>query len=240
MTSPETERNCPQGHHLELKDYEKQYMCDGCREQGHGPRYRCEQCNYDLHKSCMVTRNNARHPFYKEETFVFWKEVPEDRGRRRCDACSQKICGFTYHSSGKDLHPCCLNLEPELSFEGIKFHLQGKVKSKCMWCKRKNLKGSIPGVRGWSYESECRNHQIHVYCVLESVLDVLKYQRQWEREGLLQLRRGNKANNSRRSIMVGIWRFVASILLGDPTLSVLVLKWWCNESSKVNGLVSNK
>lgn len=38
---------------LKLSNYQKPYRCDGCKEQGYGSRYRCELCNFDLHKECM-------------------------------------------------------------------------------------------------------------------------------------------------------------------------------------------
>lgn len=221
---------CPQGHCLEQKNYQKQYMCDGCREQGHGPRYRCELCNYDLHESCMKTTDPAHHPFFKEETLIFLKEVPEDLGRRRCDACTQEICGFVYQSrhenvkERRDLHPCCLDLNRKLKAIDIDYELiQEGAKSNCMWCNEKTLKGSVPTVRGWSYQSTCKKHQIHVYCVMESALDVLKRRGTVKVEDVLgRLRKKQtKEKNSAfiLKMLVEISKIGASILLGDPTLT---------------------
>lgn len=49
-----------------------------------------------------------------------------------------------------------------------------------MWWNKKTPKDND---RGWSYESKCKKHLIRVYCVLESVLDVLKLQGTSEGEG---------------------------------------------------------
>ncbi|KAK2633715.1 hypothetical protein Ddye_028507 [Dipteronia dyeriana] len=35
---------------LELKSYGKVYICNGCKELGIGSRYRCKQCDFDLHE----------------------------------------------------------------------------------------------------------------------------------------------------------------------------------------------
>lgn len=230
MSLPETQKECPNPHRLKSKAYKKPYMCDGCREQGHGERFRCDQCNYDLHKSCVVTNATTSHKFYKNKKFEFVRKLPSVAGRRRSDACTREICGFVYSSCGNDenknwdLHPCCFNLEPELSFrdgeKDIKFHLKGDVQSKCMWCEKKNLRGSVPTVRGRSYQSKCKKYEIHVYCVLESALDLLKYQETSERENVLKLYKKDEGREHTMhiiKIMLGVLKTVASTLLGDPT-----------------------
>ncbi|KAI9156266.1 hypothetical protein LWI28_003250 [Acer negundo] len=52
-------------HELELKSYTKSYTCDGCKEFGFGSRFRCEQCNFDLHKECTHADQTTRHEFFK-------------------------------------------------------------------------------------------------------------------------------------------------------------------------------
>lgn len=172
MALTETVQKCPSGHILEPKNCKSQSTCSRCKGLVYGTRYRCEACDYDLHDSCMLTSVTTSHPFFKNEIFVFLKHLPRNLGRRRCDACVQEICGFVYHcyDKGWDLHPSCLNLPPKLYADLLEFQLQKKVKSKCIRCNKKTLKGSVSGVRGWSYESKCKKYHLHVYCAM-SVLD---------------------------------------------------------------------
>lgn len=216
---------CSSGHVLEPKSFKKQYICDGCKEPGYGPRYRCEPCNYDLHDSCMLTSNSACHHFYKDKTFVFVEKLPTHLGTRRCDACTQEIFGFAYHSykEGWDLHPCCLDLQPKLCAEGIEFKLQKKMKSKCVWCSKKTLGDTVSGVKGWAYVSECKEYHFHVRCLVLSMLEGLKREGASEREDVpLQLHAGrNKESPSKYwRIMAAIFKIVASILLGDPATAL--------------------
>ncbi|RVW87068.1 hypothetical protein CK203_048329 [Vitis vinifera] len=44
-------------HPLELKNQKKPYNYDGCKEPGFRSRYRCEVCDFDLHKDCMFPIN---------------------------------------------------------------------------------------------------------------------------------------------------------------------------------------
>ncbi|KAA8539452.1 hypothetical protein F0562_026144 [Nyssa sinensis] len=45
-------------HELELQSDNKRFTCDGCKEQGFGPRHRCERCDYDLHKGAVDNINS--------------------------------------------------------------------------------------------------------------------------------------------------------------------------------------
>ena len=240
-------------HPLDLKNYQKPYICDGCKEQGFGSRYRCELCNYDLHADCAFTDSTTSHKFFKACTFKF---LDQRQGKccnshckdcmRYCDACGKPIHGFVYHckEKGWDLHPCCRNLTNELDIDGIKFHLRGTVSSKCIWCNQRNPPGSVSGIRGWSYVSKCKNYRFHVYCATEMVNQVWKNGGSKDSNECLSIenvklplpvslnRSGGSGSNSFMRIVKVFLKTIAGILLGDPTITLtslfveLVFKEW--------------
>ncbi|KAK3223701.1 hypothetical protein Dsin_010726 [Dipteronia sinensis] len=73
-----------QAHFPMLKNYKKPYICDGCKEPGIGSRYRCEDCDYDLHKHYMFYKSYARHDFFPDCAFKFRKRPP-GQVDRYCD-----------------------------------------------------------------------------------------------------------------------------------------------------------
>ena len=159
-------------HELKLKNYKKPYICNGCKGHGIGERYRCEECDYELHKDCMVTTTPNSHDFFGESTFKFYKQHPGKSNGPKiyCDACGKRVKGFVYHcpKTNKDLHPCCHKLKKKLEIDGVKFCLRETV-SKCSWCKQN--KDSLSKIKGWSYVSECGKHNIHVDCFMEVLVE---------------------------------------------------------------------
>ncbi|XP_028791372.1 uncharacterized protein LOC114747633 [Neltuma alba] len=76
--------------------------------------------------------------------------------------------------------------------------LKDKMPSKCVKCKRKDLKVQSKGpFRGWSYVSSCGNYCYHVYCVKKLILD------NWER-GYFNVGSSSSSSSSRgRSLVRG-------------------------------------
>ncbi|KAJ0046322.1 hypothetical protein Pint_06302 [Pistacia integerrima] len=225
-------------HELELKSYEKPYTCDGCKEPGFGSRYRCELCNFDLHKDCMFASPNTHHDFFRNSTLKFLFQPPEncscEEGRRYCDACGKPIKGFVYHDEKKgwDLHPCCRNLPSKLPVDDVKFDLCDKVLSKCLWCNKKKREGTVSGVRGWTYVSKCKKHHFHVNCATEMALEG------WDKgtynddyslalqnvELPIQRHNRNQRSGNKFIRMVKVFfKTIAAILLGDPTITLTCL-----------------
>ncbi|KAK3232201.1 hypothetical protein Dsin_004082 [Dipteronia sinensis] len=94
-------------HNLEQKIYNLSYFCDGCREPGIvSRRFRCEQCDFDLHDECAHVKQSTTHDFYKNNIFTFFREPP-DHGSIVCDLCGDFVKGFVYYceESKKNLHP---------------------------------------------------------------------------------------------------------------------------------------
>ncbi|KAK1396266.1 Phorbol-ester/DAG-type domain-containing protein [Heracleum sosnowskyi] len=200
-------------HELVLRNFKKAFNCDGCKEQGFGPRYRCESsdCDYVLHEKCKFRSETATHDFYPDSTFEFSYQP-----LGQCDNKNYKDL---------DLHPCCLELKNKMLINGMKFKLTEKLTSKCIWCKSKILKGTSEG--GWSYESKCKQYHFHVYCIKEMMQESWKTGYHKDEISLSlknsDLRLGRRLNGgSSRSgkywkIVKVFMTAVVAILLGDPT-----------------------
>lgn len=226
-------------HELKLKNYQKPYRCDGCKEHGYGPRYRCDLCDFDLHKECMLTSPTTSHEFFQEDTFTFFNQPPRkcrkrncSKCRRYCDACGQAVKGFVYHceEKGWDLHPCCRKLKKKISIDCEEFLLREKVSQKCMWCMKRKLPNSVAGIPGWSYVSKSDNRHFHVHCITQMVLE------SWTNgpndnnrlalETLeLPLQAKSFGRKGKRSTFLRIAKMllasILSILLGDPTTTLV-------------------
>ncbi|TXG49774.1 hypothetical protein EZV62_025649 [Acer yangbiense] len=175
----ETHPSHHQNHKLELIKSKKPFKCDGCKEMGVLKSYRCEKCDFDLHKYCMFNKPITHHEFYENCTFIFFDQPPGRKCcKRYCDACGKLVKGFVYHCEEKDLdlHPCCRNLPRKLEVDKVEFDLRddGVLDKECLWCKKRKLIGSVSGVRGWSYVSKCEEYRFHVYCATEMVVKEFK------------------------------------------------------------------
>ncbi|KAK2976866.1 hypothetical protein RJ640_009317 [Escallonia rubra] len=232
-------------HKLELKNYKKPYTCNGCKEQGFGPRYRCNECDYELHKDCMFNAQITSHEFYKGSSFKFFSQLPK-KWCKSCDACGKALNGFVYHceEEGTNLHPCCLNLKNTIYIDNgrqggelasMTFRLQTKKSGKCIWCNNKK-EGSTSGIGGWSYVSDCKEYHFHVYCTTEMALEGWKTgaldslelvsERTENKNGgeldnweLILERRGHKTSGTGKKfakIAKVFLKIMMSLLLGDP------------------------
>ncbi|KAK8671724.1 hypothetical protein V6N13_038311 [Hibiscus sabdariffa] len=166
---------CFDGHRHELvpAKSEAPFSCDGCKELGFGPCYRCPNtsCNYIVHIECHIPLPTiSSHQFFKGCNFKFHKESPTGPGTRICDVCASDIHRFSYQCSrGKyDLHPHCANLPPSFSLpdSDTKINLCEKIKSICVQCKKK--KRSSGKVQGLSYASSDDKLRYHVACLNEA------------------------------------------------------------------------
>ncbi|KAF3331241.1 nucleoredoxin 1-2 [Carex littledalei] len=218
-------------HKLKMEYTETPFCCDGCREAGIGLKYRCDTCDFDLHKVCAMAPNSIAHAFYKKCEFRFYYKAPGPY-KRACDACRKEVQGFVYHctSCGFDLHPCCANLPLRLDDnEQHNFYLCEKLSSACHRCGNKGL--------GWSYRSECKNYSLHVSCVKEMLVE------SWQTVYLNQNKNGKHIREAQMSVMApslkgtlqshhkgrvgkakrccqmatSALRVIISAILGDPT-----------------------
>ncbi|MGI4297423.1 cation transporter [Klebsiella pneumoniae] len=229
------------GHKLELKPKNRRFTCIGCKEEGIGPRYRCDPCDYDFHKECKSPKETTTHELFKGSTFKYLSQP--DKNKRYCDACGWKIKGCFYHCEAGDLdmHPCCSNLKGKLCTGGTDFILRDKVKYMCLWCKKKKrdwiAENEFPG---WSYVSKEKRICCHVHCMWPMIFEA------WKQDGFhgtdddddnltmalskiaLKGMAYSYGNGGRCRVEIlksaGIFlRVIIGILLGDPTALGLFL-----------------
>ncbi|XP_038723168.1 uncharacterized protein LOC120015042 [Tripterygium wilfordii] len=97
--------HCSHKHRLTLEvDHEVKdnTYCDGCIQPISAPFYRCEKCNFNLHKLCNELPPKINHPFHKRHPLtLFSKPV----GAYICDACSRYCNGFMYSCSICEFSP---------------------------------------------------------------------------------------------------------------------------------------
>lgn len=214
-------------HKLEIEYTQIPFRCNGCKEAGIGLKYKCDKCDFDLHKACALAPSNLVHPFYKKCEFRFHYKPP-GTASRMCDACGKDVVGFVYHCNrcGFDLHPCCANLPMTLEDGERNFYLSLKMSSACHLCGARGI--------GWSYRSECKNYNLHVSCVKEMLvekwqaiyLNVDKNKVREMQTRIPNLNKGKLKNHHKEKggkvkkccqIVGGAVRLIVSAILGDPT-----------------------
>ncbi|KAK2993205.1 hypothetical protein RJ640_005173 [Escallonia rubra] len=214
-------------HRLRLEYTEIPFNCDGCKEAGIGLKYRCRQCEFDLHKVCAEARSTFTHHFYKKCEFHFYN-LPPGPDKRRCDACQDGVLGFVYHCRrcGFDLHPCCADLPRVLDDGEHNLYLSvNRLSTPCHCCGGKGP--------GWSYRTRCSTYNLHVSCVKELLVEswqtmYLNVDKNKAKE--LQTRipslKGTLRNHHKGrggyvgkccQMASGAVRVVVSAILGDPT-----------------------
>lgn len=228
-SSTEKNRTCPKNHELKLKNnckkcYLDEYTCHGCKVDGFGMRYRCDKCDYDLHRACMHSTPTTTRKLL-DSTFKFYDQLPRNCNgcKRDCDACGKEVKGFVYHCHKKDLvfHPCCCDLKNELEYDGMKFHLC-KTESNCAkkGCKQK---------KGWSYVSGCGKCNFHVYCMGEMFLESKNKGKSISIDDLKNLelpiqRQQLERNGGMGPMLLKIAKVIlgtiVSIFIGDPTTAL--------------------
>ncbi|KAK4835600.1 hypothetical protein QYF36_011862 [Acer negundo] len=136
------------GRGLKLKNYEQIYKCNGCKESGIGRGYRCEQCDCNLHRECLLPK--CEDNLFESSIFDFFAQLPYDRDGRRleriCYMCGKPVTGFGYfcEENYRCLHPFCHICPSSLEVDDrvVEFKLLGVdaalFSSKCLWCKKKN------------------------------------------------------------------------------------------------------
>ncbi|KAL4323017.1 hypothetical protein HN51_068161 [Arachis hypogaea] len=223
------------------------YRCDGCKERGCGRSYRCEEKNcskgYVLHEECanavLHRQDKKSHPFFEGQEFEFRDKV---HGKPRvCNACRMDVRGFVYHSearkkdTGLDLHPCCLNLSREISYEDSgatkTLTLKRDVPENCVQCKRKKVGDDIK-VKGWSYSTSDGDYCYHVSCFKELFLESLsnyfpekKMQTNTveNNKKVAKVRGPSTSKDNIFKIATLVLKIIFSALFGDPVSFVLAL-----------------
>jgi len=207
---------------------------------GIGQVYRCRDCDYVLGMECMFPSGKITPQFLQDNTFIFMEEPTPRKTRcsdptcnkhdRYCDACGKAVHGFVYHckETSFDLHPRCAVLETEFCIEGVNFRLNKKSKPrKCDWCRSKLVEGSDDKVPGWFYESENKDYNYHVFCIMDMAIQSCmstsgggEYSLALETLELpskIVKRRNGKDGGKYWKILKVFISTVLSIIFGDPT-----------------------
>uniref|UniRef100_A0ACD5ZEM3 Uncharacterized protein n=1 Tax=Avena sativa TaxID=4498 RepID=A0ACD5ZEM3_AVESA len=149
------------------------FKCDGCRQMGGDERrYRCEQCDFDLHICCARAPVVIEPYMFKGRTLTFFYRPPATSPAGcvvYCDVCGDQVLGFMYHSQEHDLdlHPCCAVLpERIVEDEGRVLDLHEPTGHSCGLC------GQV-GHRGGYLCYRLRHHDgrlvyFHVACVMDA------------------------------------------------------------------------
>ncbi|KAF5959139.1 hypothetical protein HYC85_000348, partial [Camellia sinensis] len=250
----ETRVCCPKcNHELELKRYNKQFACDGYKEDRFGSRYRCKDCDYSLHEKCASPKPTISPDFLQGFAFAFCHQ-PCSTCARPCYACGKAIRGYFYRCKSKelDLHPYCSNLKRNLYGMDFVYHNKEIPSSlKCVCCEKKMRWGTkTKNSDSCSYISTCKKYHFHVYCITEmlheawkeGVINVSTDEMSMPPEKMdLQLRKPNNSNRSGGKfgeILKTLSTFLGTIigiLLGDPTgaLMLVLIEFFLNTLPKL-------
>jgi hypothetical protein len=92
-------------HRCPLVRYEcGSFTCNGCGRGGNGARYRCDNCDFDLHLSC------AKYSFPCHGHALTYQPCVQPGVQIICDACNSRVCGTHYTCRGCNfhVHPNCV------------------------------------------------------------------------------------------------------------------------------------
>ncbi|KAL9238059.1 hypothetical protein vseg_012535 [Gypsophila vaccaria] len=114
-----TNTNHPQ-HKMVHVTLPSPFTCMGCKEYGAGPRFTCQQCNFELHDFCALAPPILKaHPLHSQHQLLF-NPKPGKGGilRWKCDVCGKPTKGYLFHCGvcSYQLHPCCAMLSAKMKF----------------------------------------------------------------------------------------------------------------------------
>ncbi|RZC62861.1 hypothetical protein C5167_024638 [Papaver somniferum] len=149
-------------HKLKLDYTEIPFNCEGCKEAGIGPRYRCEKCDFDLHKNC------AKCGFDLHPCCANLPQVLDD-GKHNlylsvkisssCHRCGGKGSGWAYRSECKNynLHVSCVKQMLLENWQAMYFKVdQNKVRE--IQTRIPYLKGNVKNYRNGGKSSKVKRY----------------------------------------------------------------------------------
>ncbi|XP_015695589.1 uncharacterized protein LOC102712104 [Oryza brachyantha] len=235
-----------QGHKLKLVNTAgEMFQCDGCMERGHGPRYRCEPCNFDLHTCCaLAPEAMEHHRLFPGCRFVLLREplaaaTANARGTL-CDACGDRLHarGLVYHCADRDLdlHPTCASLPAQFTVGDHRFELAKESSRRCGRCREKCREF-------WFYRSHVDGEPLHLHVSCLKTMQALPSSSQNfavadgeimqvvsspAMQGLLQSlpkRKTNGRSGLERflTIVAGAIRVIIALIFGDPTAMIVAV-----------------
>ncbi|KAL0006190.1 hypothetical protein SO802_013751 [Lithocarpus litseifolius] len=147
--------SCPKKNELKLDNNPnlKRYIGNGCKEYGsNGMRYRCEDCNYSLHKNCIFSKPTTTHEILKDFIFKFYEQQPPSelygkRTKRYCNVCGKHV-KVSSTIALKRTWICTLVVATL------------RKNSKLVWL--------------YNSEFECGEYNFHVSCIMEIIVEELE------------------------------------------------------------------
>ncbi|XP_042492887.1 uncharacterized protein LOC122072591 [Macadamia integrifolia] len=149
------------------------FMCKGCKEFGAGNRFKCLQCDFQLHHFCALAPPSVKsHSLHTQHSLVFLTK-PGGYLRSSCDVCSKAMKGYAFRCSTCNfaMHPCCAQLSMEMNFPVHAHNLKllsstmstsGDSDFFCSECKRKRS-GQVYGC------GVCDQYHLHAVCAKNMV-----------------------------------------------------------------------
>ncbi|CAN7078238.1 unnamed protein product [Brassica oleracea var. botrytis] len=163
---------------VELPDI---YTCAGCKEEGAGIRYVCQECDYQLHEFCALAPPLLKsHPFHYQHQLPFFAK-PAKGGimKSKCDVCGRSPKGYTYRckACSFQMHPGCAMLSPSLSSSSLHRHPLQLLPSSspanttggflCGECKRGKRAGRV-------YRCTVCDYHLHAVCAKDAAVNGLR------------------------------------------------------------------
>lgn len=159
-------------HPLALVNLPDRFKCNGCKEDGAGKRFVCQQCNFQLHDFCASAPPVLKaHPLhFQHQLFLFSK--PVKGGQSKCDVCNKASKGYAFrcNACSFQMHPCCAMLSSEMNLFSAhphplrllpEYHDQGSggggsTTTLCGECNRKRA--------GRMYHCTVCDYHLHAVC----------------------------------------------------------------------------
>ncbi|XWS67125.1 hypothetical protein CRYUN_Cryun05aG0260100 [Craigia yunnanensis] len=153
-------------NHPLTKVYEnKEFLCDGCKTLGSGTRYRCHDCDFDLHEHCSACPTVFSSFMHPQHNLSLALRNPQatNQNVHACDVCGDLIEGLFYRCQlcDFDVHPICTQLPEHVKHVMHPNHLlklQSFHPGWCMVCKGM--------CTSWRYRCELCSYDLHLECVL--------------------------------------------------------------------------
>ena len=155
------------GHKLFQFNNDNWYLCKGCKTAGDGTRFRCHDCDFDLHEycgTCPMTLSSFMHP---QHQLNLVNRMPQATRQnvRFCAVCGHSVEGLFYRCKLQcefDVHPVCAQLpqqarhvlDPE---HPLTLTLQ-PLSSTCVVCRNECTSGR--------YRCGICGVDIHIQCLL--------------------------------------------------------------------------
>lgn len=136
------------------------FECKSCRSEGRGMRFRCDQCDFDVHSTCgtcPVSLSSFTHPHVLQ--LMEKPKLPN----HKCNLCQKTIKGMVYRCKACEffMHPVCSQLTEYLFRHAIHpphaLRLQLMASSKCDVCDK--------SCKHWRYFCGICDVHIHVGCL---------------------------------------------------------------------------